>query len=82
MKKKIIVNVTARDIKKGCKADGENCPIYRAAKRLKGLTVSWVYPSRIQFTTATVMLPNSAVNFIKDFDVGKAVSPLKFTIEV
>lgn len=75
------INVTARDIKLGCKANGEGCPIYRAAKRLK-IGVTWVYPSCIQIGKTSIWLPQDATDFVYAYDSGKRVKPFKFTIDV
>jgi hypothetical protein len=38
----MLVTVTEEDIRSGCQADGENCPIARAVIRATGIPYAWI----------------------------------------
>lgn len=78
--KKILVNVTARDIENGEAGVCSMCPIALALKR-KGLK-GWVLPVSVMVDGTYVVLPENASDFIEMFDNKKPVKPFKFWLEV
>jgi hypothetical protein len=77
------INPTKHDIKCGKARDPLRCPLARALRRLTGNT--WA----VDATLATrlidglqVRLPKQATAFITAFDVGRAVSPIRFLLDL
>jgi len=84
--KSVLINVTERDILIGEPKRPRLCPIARAVRRhFPGLDVgvdnSWVRVALFRGVFETV-LPHSAVRFIRDYDEGYPVEPLRFRILV
>lgn len=87
--KKIVVNVTAKDIREGERADCRHCPIARALSRRLGgcpvrvLTHSFMYlRSRAGWAHGKSTLPERAQDFIYSFDMNQEVRPFRFTLNV
>lgn len=78
------INVTQRDINRGCRSDVDNCPVALASVRaLKcGASVDntyvelWKRPHKI----TRAHLPKIARTFIKKYDDGAAVKPFSFVL--
>ncbi len=76
------VTVTAEDIKKGCQAHRNRCPIALALKRLgmKGVKVGTF---QVELDGSDVYpLPVEAQRFIRKFDYGAKVNPFTFTMRM
>lgn len=74
------INVTAKDIARGCRRDGTACPVFFACdRRLKGMIVVGDWVCMKGFSVAT---PGRVDEFIDAFDSGKPVKPFSFTIDV
>lgn len=81
MVKKIVV--TEDDIRLGHKGHCWFCPVNFACERAFNLRCT-TNPTRLLVKGATVIvyrLPPAAIEFIRDFDAGRSVSPLEFIIE-
>lgn len=81
------INVTARDIKLGERGECRRCPIARAMKRI--LPRKYQSISAGEFTLRgyntlrrylMACTPTRAVHFIRMFDAGYEVKPLKFSV--
>lgn len=84
MMKKIEVEVTALDIKRGIKGDPYRCPVARALRRasckrdvVAGMGNIFIGPPSDRRWWHT---PADVREFIDDFDNGAEVSPMKFTL--
>lgn len=81
------VEVTQADINTALALDGmhdcSNCPVALALHRTLGTPVEVGARSfGIRGQNFEGMLPESTVQFIRQFDEGKPVSPFTFTVEV
>jgi hypothetical protein len=83
---KVIINVTAKNIKEGRISDPHHCPISEAVRRrfpnvdrvdTGSEEVSAVYET----FEAKASLPERAQSFIIQFDNGKKVKPFRFTTD-
>ncbi len=91
--KKVIVNVTARDISKGKKRDCSSCPIARALRRRPGFKFADVGKHRAVILRrsgggygSVAELPQIARRFIEAFDGdpghdSRDCRPIKFELE-
>lgn len=86
---RVCINVTEKDICKGCKGDEQNCPIARAVlKNLKEGFVSVDSEGQIVVYDAEdgtiVNTPNSPrrSRFIEKFDNGQQVKPFRFLLNI
>ncbi len=86
MEKKIVIKVTAEDIKRGIADSCWNCPIALAANRLDKNMSKW-NKTRVTETQIIIPgkkkqdLPSTAKDFIERFDLGEKVEPFTFEIE-
>lgn len=76
------VTVTQEDIKVGNPHSGTKCPIARALARHRGRNPI-VGKHTAHFSSpfdgwATYKLPQKAIDFVREFDKGSAVEPIKF----
>ena len=81
---KKVINVTARDIEKGSRAEPESCPVARALSRAFR-SQAIVGTRDVDFNDGslkTIFLPADAVRFILDFDRGRPVRPFKFEVYI
>lgn len=84
----IRIRVTEEHIKKGCRRDGETCPVF-LAMRDTGIPVTWVmigywttHPDRsLAPWWARYDLPAVATKFIETYDRNKHVDPIEFEVE-
>ena len=84
----IKIQVTEEHIRKGCRADGGNCPVF-LAMRDAGIPVTWMFS--LDWTThpdrsnapfwGQRPLPTVASNFVRDYDHNDPVSPIEFEVE-
>ena len=90
MKKRLIVNVTARDIKLGQTPNQtgpcfKNCAIARALQRLlKNPNATWAYSYGDGGDNTPRLYAvdgKKTTDFVTDHDAGRAVKPFKFEIE-
>lgn len=78
------INVTALDIEKGKREDGEACMVARALGRNKhfaGKNLSVTYDS-VWTPDGDVPVPEHVGRLISDWDLGLEVHPFTFSIEV
>ena len=79
----VTINVTADDIAEGSCGSVMGCPVALAAQRKFGTAIAVnllkIYAPKKGWS---VMTPEPAWKFIRDFDDGSHVSPFTFTIEV
>lgn len=89
MPTKIIVNVTAKDIREGRKSDCLRCPVYRAvSRRLGQMKYLRVFTQEVHYRklraklTRTLKLPHHVQDWIYSFDLNGAdsVRPIRFTL--
>ena len=86
--KRIRIKVTAGDIKRGVKGDGECCPVALATKRCARVLDVHVSPNHFDIGKWTSPdsfcgdTPTAVRNFVSDFDAGKKVKPFSFTIQM
>lgn len=73
-----VIRVTQKDIDKGCVADGGNCPVARALKRVFHTYKVGVYGSEIGIRNRVFRVPTVARKFINAFDSGTVVHPFSF----
>jgi hypothetical protein len=82
--KKITIDVTQDDIKEGEKASAEFCPIACAVRRLfpdsyiRVDDLLEVGPDDSDKDSEYYDLPESALEFIHNFDIGRHVEPFSF----
>jgi hypothetical protein len=83
------INVTAKDIAKGTRGNVTSCPVARAFNRATKdcwkVTTSLLGDrsfARRQTRTIEVRLPERVHNFIRAFDEGEPVVPLRFNLEI
>lgn len=86
---RVAINVTEKDIRKGCKGDDQNCPIARAVlKNLKNGYVSVDCTGQIRVSDAEdgVMVDTDTSirreRFITKFDNGEKVKPFRFLMNI
>jgi hypothetical protein len=86
---KYTINVTQDDIDHGERCSRKNCPIARAASRVSGLKSPGVMtrflvlsPGQKGEAYGYLSLPNSAKEFISNFDGRKSVGVGPFSFEV
>lgn len=80
----MIINVTKKDIERGKPGRSRCCPIALAFTRKIRMTD--IYVQRIYVLRRYVkadrryFLPEGAISFIRDFDAGREVKPMRFEI--
>lgn len=78
----IEINVTQEDINKGIKSDCSKCPIALAANRVIPNGALAVGGASITYwnekEAISILLPEIALKFIRDFDSGRKVKPFSF----
>lgn len=79
---KVIINVTANDIKYGKPRMTTSCPIARAVKRRTIGNFYSVGADTCWINEDIIFLPSEARDFIVKFDRGREVKPFKFTLDV
>jgi len=86
---RVCINVTEKDICKGCKGDEENCPIARAVlKNLKDGSVSVGSEGDIAvFDVEGDVVANANAStrrerFVTKFDMGEKVKPFRFLMNI
>jgi len=78
------ITVTQKDINKGIPRIGDKCPIALAIKRKThkyvqvGCTYAWV---KLKNRMVTYVLPDTVVQFIKDFDENRKVRPFSVKLK-
>lgn len=79
--KRVRIEVTAQDIRRGKKADPDHCPVARALRRA-GLPKAWAGDSHYGWgeETASWPLPKRAKRFIEAFDNGMPVRPFSAVV--
>ena len=85
--KTVTINVTQRDIDKGCRGHGGNCPIALAIFRRLSKGVVSVGWERTRFELPKGLLifsenPKTARQFVEEFDACNPVSPFRFDIDI
>lgn len=75
------IEVTTADILQGKKDDCRSCPIALAVQRVVKCLVEVVY-RQISLDGMHLELPEEANGFIFDFDMGHAVGPFKFDLDI
>lgn len=73
------IAVTAEDIAYGVGGDRKYCPIARATRRLGKKQMVRVGEDYLMLGTKQFVLPDSAINFIDNFDDCGQGRPFKFT---
>lgn len=81
---KLVIKVTANDIKKGQPDTVDLCPIALAILKC-GFNSPWVADDEISFytkskTRITITTPKKMAKFINDFDDQKPVKPVTFVL--
>jgi hypothetical protein len=80
------VDVTQKDIDKGCKTNATHCPVARAGKRVFKCNVSVTSLTLSVFSPhggwQDIPLPNEVGSFIRSFDRDKPVQPFSFNLDV
>ncbi len=79
----MIINVTKKDIEDGQKLTGFRavcCPIALAVKRRTNATFTTVGVLAIHVDDRQFSTPSKAAKFIRDFDAGRPVKPMRFSI--
>jgi hypothetical protein len=81
---KITISVTEIDIDLGVRLDCWECPIARAMFRATGekYSVDGASAFVVGERHRRVSLPDSAIQFIRDFDLGNFPKPFEFEVEV
>lgn len=80
---KVTVDVTRNHIQRGTRSNCGYCPIALAIKEIiKGPYDFSVRAASICFTKRSYQLPESAQNFICDFDAGWKVIPFSFELDI
>lgn len=75
------VNVTDDDIKKGIRGSSCYCPVALAIKRELKITQVVGVTTRFVYTTdSSCKLPEYVGDFIRNFDIGYNVDPIKFRL--
>ena len=81
----IIINVTADDIVNGIRGKCVSCPVALAISKVFPKYFVVVRNTEVHLNHSalvqTIQLPNSAVNFIDDFDNNKPVEPFSFELD-
>lgn len=86
--KKIVVNVTAKDIREGKQHECDSCPVARAISRKLNRSVRVLITAFRYFQSPRrgwsdlLPLPSKAEFFIAAFDGYKPVRPFRFTLNV
>jgi hypothetical protein len=75
----MIINVTKKDIENGIRGNNCGCPIALAVQRRTNADWASVNDS-IVTTDSVYRTPPKARQFICDFDAGRAVKPMRFSI--
>ena len=86
--KKVTVEVTERDIRRGITADPRSCPIALALKRATRKKNVAVFNEdadlrnndRDWLTEWSAKMPRRATRFVDQFDKGYTVKPIKFNL--
>lgn len=68
------------DISRGSRYSYQSCPVARAIKRSSNYDWVWVYNNYISCSLGFAFTTKKVRKFIKDFDNGKSVKPMKFTL--
>lgn len=78
------IEVTQDDIDKGDEADCDKCPIALAINRATGKRwcVVWHRCWLDEDHSPSIDLPESAVDFIQDFDNDQSVKPFSFELAI
>lgn len=91
--KTLIINVTQKDIDKGCMGKSTNCPIARAANRLVHKLPSKDFEASVASSLhyinyesgdviAYISQSDQILQFVSDFDNKKPVSPIKIKVQL
>ena len=75
------IHVTKKDIGLGITNDTTCCPVARALKRRFDTNLVSVGDSRATIRRKGYPLPESASQFVRDFDARKRVRPFSFTLK-
>jgi len=76
----IRVNVTARDIRRGTRKNPRGCAVVLAVRRAvrhADVSVSW---SQCRIRKRFYRLPDDVQQWIRRFDLGRRVKPIRFTL--
>lgn len=74
------VTVTQEDIDKGRPQVRHGCPIAIAVKRINKSNKVWIGRLIAFIDETCYQLPNTAIQFVKDFDSNKPVEPFSFVM--
>lgn len=87
MSKRVRINVTQRDIDRGIPFSSWSCPVALAIRRHSQLADYFV--GRNYFVKGeciiddmAIPLPEVTIRFVSDFDAGRPVKPIRFTLEL
>lgn len=75
------IEVTTADILQGKRDNCRNCPIALATQRVVNCLVEVVY-RQMSLNGTHIDLPDEVNGFIFDFDMGRAVGPFKFDLDI
>ena len=86
MSRRIRINVTKRDIDRGIPYSSHACPVASAIRRHSHLADYCVGPTYVVngegiIDDVAIPLPEVAIRFVSDFDAGRPVNPIRFTLE-
>ena len=83
-----LIDVTAEDIKTAERKLGyfrglwrnasDHCPVTQAANRAFDVSDAWTGPGFVRVNDTHYLLPTEARLFVRDFDKGRSVQPLRF----
>lgn len=78
------LNITARDLKLGCRGVTTDCPIARAMARVIPGSNHWIdiYYGGFVINAKSKSFKHDLANIIAKIDAGKAIKPFKCIIEV
>lgn len=81
------IYLTQKDIDQGVRFKALTCPVARAVtRRLPTYTKAMVSPHDISFTGTkhidTIPMPAAVKKFVRDFDGGRPVFPMRFQLDV